>query len=241
MGFKHFKTMLMRASIRSSKTAKTRGKDSAMMSPEMSTASSHSTGELIGAIQQLDASPSKVQQHDPAPEESAEEDMEPYLDLVQDLIKCTNERDLAGIGRLVTDDLYYRFFDGSGQLVMELSLEDVAPEFNNTYQSFPDFAMTIQEVVSNAKNDAGTQVVAVRVVASGTHSGAPYSFAGCEPIPTSGKKLVNDPEEFHYHIKEGKVFRIEIHPKGELTGPAGFYTQLGTHKTKAVQLRSMKR
>ena len=65
--------------------------------------------------------------------------------------------------------------------------------------------------------------------AGGTHTGAPFACGPCEPIEATGKVIVNDPEEVYLFFRRGeeKISRIIVCAKGEMTGPAGIYTQLG--------------
>mmetsp|Transcript_2149 Transcript_2149/g.4692 ORF Transcript_2149/g.4692 Transcript_2149/m.4692 type:complete len:207 (-) Transcript_2149:104-724(-) len=64
---------------------------------------------------------------------------------------------------------------------------------------------------------------------SGTHNGAPYTFHPNFPaIPAAGKFCQNDEETMTLHINEhGKIEQIQIVALGILTGPAGFYEQIG--------------
>ena len=71
--------------------------------------------------------------------------------------------------------------------------------------------------------------VRFQIVARGTHTGAPYAYGPFSPIPTTGRYLENDPEESTMYFIGDKIFKHVISPKGEgqMTGFAGFYTQLG--------------
>ena len=106
---------------------------------------------------------------------------------------------------------------------MEMAWNDLAGEVDKLKQSFPDFCL-IHKFLKDGRNG---EPVAARFVAVGTHTGVPFGFGPCEPIPAQGKKVINDPEEFHYFFRKGKICRIRVYPQGDMTGPSGFYTQIG--------------
>ena len=148
-----------------------------------------------------------------------------YVSATNDLVKCFNDRDIDGITNLVAEGVVYQFFGPDDLLQVEMPWDTVVIEFGNAVNSFPDLRF-VHKVISCKETQEGA-VVVVRLVTAGTHTGAPYAFAACEPIEAKGKKVVNDPEEYHYFFRDDKVHKIEVHPKGEMTGPAGLYTQLG--------------
>ena len=122
------------------------------------------------------------------------------------------------------DDAIIQFMDKNKRLDCEMSWKMWAEEMESLTASFPDFSFTCDSMSC----DQGV-VVLHRCQAKGSHSGAPYSCGPCEPIPAEGKKVMNDPEDIYVFFREGedKISRIVVCARGEMSGPAGIYTQLG--------------
>jgi hypothetical protein len=143
---------------------------------------------------------------------------------VQEFVTRVNSHNLEFAGELVTDDNDWHFLDQKKKLDGELAWKYWVEEMTKVNASFPDFAFQYESIVYKC----GT-VVLRGFRAGGTHTGAPYTFAHCEPIEAAGKKVLNDEEEALFLFREGEhsIARIIIAPRGEMTGPPGFYTQLG--------------
>lgn len=78
------------------------------------------------------------------------------------------------------------------------------------------------------QKEDGTIVGKVRSV--GTHTGLPFSFAGLPEVEaqTPPVELANDPETLTFTFDEfGKISKLVIFADGYLSGPAGFYKQMG--------------
>lgn len=95
------------------------------------------------------------------------------------------------------------------------------------HQSFPDVQWTFKNI------KAGTEphvVVCEGVRCSGTHTGAPYSFApGFPAIPATHKFVQNDEEKLYFTLTPDthKIRKVQIFALGCVTGPAGLYEQIG--------------
>ena len=91
--------------------------------------------------------------------------------------------------------------------------------------SFPDMKFTYKTL----KEASPTQVLIDDVRFSGTHTGAPFTFAPqFPPIPTSNKFVQNDEERFVFDMtQDGKIRHLHVIALGCYTGPPGVYEQLG--------------
>lgn len=141
---------------------------------------------------------------------------------------CVVGNNLRAARALVSDDMHVHFMDDAKDLYMDIRWDDWALEHERMCASFPDLSMRY----FNVTHCCGA-VVLQGVRFSGTHTGAAYAFGPCPLIETTHKYVENDPEEIYYFFQSGKekhkdkICRIIVCPKGEMTGPAGFYTQLG--------------
>lgn len=132
--------------------------------------------------------------------------------------QCQKSKDL------MADDAHIQFLDQDKALDMEMPWHIWADEMKKMSASFPDFRISCDHVCYSSG-----AVILQRFQAGGTHTGAPYAFGPCAPIDASGKRVANDPEEVYLFFKDGedKISRIVICAEGEMSGPAGIYTQLG--------------
>merc|ERR1712050_9039 len=74
--------------------------------------------------------------------------------------------------------------------------------------------------------EVGPGVVQVmHAVASGTHTGEPFGFQCYQPLPATGSKCVNDPENLTFFIIDGKIVQVHVLCTGELCGPVGLHKQ----------------
>jgi hypothetical protein len=95
-------------------------------------------------------------------------------------------------------------------------------------RSFPDLTFHVLEPLAAQADGTVTAVLE----ASATHTGAPFAFApGMEPMPALGVAVKNDPERVTVSFDaSGYVVRQVVAPmpggRG-LSGPAGFYAQVG--------------
>ncbi|CAB9521173.1 expressed unknown protein [Seminavis robusta] len=147
------------------------------------------------------------------------------VDLARHLIKSLHDNDWESTRALVADDLVCYFHNLSHEVDYELNLNDLHEEVANIHRALPDFSLHYKSIRKHPTNSG--VVIVNQVVASGTHTAAPYAFGPFEPINPTGKKVVNDPEELHILVQDGKICRLDFYPMGEYTGPAGLYTQLG--------------
>lgn len=92
------------------------------------------------------------------------------------------------------------------------------------YNSFPNMKFEFKELKETGPNE----VVAEGLNFSGTHTGAPFTFAPPFPeIPTTGIHVVNDEERFVFRLKDGKIDVLTVIALGTYTGPPGVYEQVG--------------
>ncbi|CAB9529818.1 unknown protein [Seminavis robusta] len=99
----------------------------------------------------------------------------------------------------------------------------LAAEHDKLYKSFPDIKFTYECI----KEDRAGQVVVEELRASATHTGEPYGFGPFPPVPTSNKSVANDPERLWFTVKDGKIVMMQVISLGDITGPPGFYVQIG--------------
>jgi len=96
------------------------------------------------------------------------------------------------------------------------------------YKSFPDMKFSYGSI--SVPRDNKNAVILDNVRCCGTHTGAPYSMVpGLFPdIEATGTYCINDEERFILKLDEnGKVRSMEVVALGSVTGPAGFYEQIG--------------
>jgi len=93
------------------------------------------------------------------------------------------------------------------------------------WDAFPDhkFCYETLEVV-------GETVELDNLVSSATHTGAPYTIGPKFPaIPAAGKYVINDQERLVFTFTEDgeRLEDMSVISFGNVTGPAGFYEQIG--------------
>lgn len=170
--------------------------------------------------------------------EFSEEDRELFIkqllmSVLDEYFRCFNTRDWDGMRRLVTPNVQYQFLDCNNNLIHEMDWSGYRDMLeNNMYSSFPDFKNTHlaekEEMVLTRSNNSDYVLQPFQIVASGTHTGTPFSAVGpCPPIPASGAYIELDPEDACVTFRDKKICKIEIKGQNDLTGPAGFYTKLG--------------
>ena len=152
-----------------------------------------------------------------APEAAFEDER---LTVAKAYLQSKNNRDMEASRKLLTSDFVTQFKE------FEAELEDYARESQNLYDAFPDF--NVKHTVDNPITLREDGVVVIdRIVPNGHHTGKPYSFGPCEPIEPKGTYVENSPETIYLHFRGDKIYKQEIVSHGEMTGPPGFYTQLG--------------
>lgn len=147
-----------------------------------------------------------------------------WLATAKGFVERVNRHDNRSAKELVTPDNHWHFYNLSKTLENELPWSCWAEEHERINASFPDFRFVYRQAVLVP---GGIALQGFR--ASGTHTGEPYAMGACEPIPANGTKVLNDEEETYLFFRPGEseIARIVVCPKGEMTGPAGFYTQIG--------------
>lgn len=149
---------------------------------------------------------------------------EKRIEAAKQFVARMNAHRITSIAELMTKDSYLHFLNQAKELDAELSWDCWSQAMEQLNESFPDFNVQYQNIVYKCG-----AVVMQGFRAGGTHTGKPFAFGPCEPIETTGIKVLNDPEEilFFFHEGQDKIARFIVAPRGEMTGPAGFYTQLG--------------
>jgi hypothetical protein len=119
-----------------------------------------------------------------------------FLDWVQKI----NAHDVDDVAEVFCRmaDIYFQP-DGA-----HMVLSGFCDEMRTVFRSFPDYRLTVvprddnddddvvvREVPLNDNDHDGTIVVA-RLVASGTHTGAPYAYGPYPEIPVSHRRVQND-------------------------------------------------
>lgn len=140
------------------------------------------------------------------------------MELCEEYIRQFNKHDVEGVRAFFRDDFRFVFSDH------ELTWNDFAGEAPKAFAAFPD--LNLEHSHMEEREDGA--IILRNLIASGTHTGEPYGFGPCDVIPTTGKYVKNDPEEIAIVFDEhNKMSRHEIVAKGEMTGFAGFYVQIG--------------
>lgn len=107
---------------------------------------------------------------------------------------------------------------------IRFTMREHIEEDYNLAASFPDLAFTNLQYQYNPD----TCKVHVTFDVSGTHTGKPYGFGPYPEIETSGIKCLNPNESAILEInEEGLVQKFVVTTPSELSGPAGFYSQIG--------------
>lgn len=119
-----------------------------------------------------------------------------------------------------------RLFQANADVVFtdaHMTIEEYTEEMKRACQAFPDLSFTWQSVEA-----IGTDQAVVRGLrAQGTHKG-PYGFGPYPTIEPTHIVCKNDPEEVTVWVSpHGQIRKALFVPKGQLTGPPGFYTQIG--------------
>ncbi|CAB9511021.1 expressed unknown protein [Seminavis robusta] len=137
--------------------------------------------------------------------------------MAKELLQLWNKHDLEGSSKLLSDDFLVVFSD------YDLTWKDFSHEVQNLFESFPDFHFDYRMI--EERDDV---VIVHDLISSGHHTCKPYAFGPCDPIEASGRLVKNDPETVVcFFDKDGKCCKHEVIASGEMTGPAGIYTQLG--------------
>jgi hypothetical protein len=121
---------------------------------------------------------------------------------------------------ILAPESYIQFDDG-----VEILASDVVDVVSSTRKSFPDFYFKYDTIV-----EISPGIVLIKnVQPSGTHTGEPYTFGPYEPIPATGIKVVNDPEDFYItvDIDTEQVTFFRSVAKGPKVGPHSVYEQIG--------------
>ena len=147
-----------------------------------------------------------------------EQEIERFFECMNSIDKHLNEEDFMAF-----------FFSEKSLMVPEdhqgYPAREVAKGFCNLYRSFPDLHFSYKSIKETKPNC----VFVDGIEATGTHTGEPYTFVpGVFPaIPAAGTRVKNDEESSLFKMRDGKIGTWEIVAFGSLTGPAGFYEQIG--------------
>lgn len=105
-----------------------------------------------------------------------------------------------------------------------MGVQEYVEEMVRCSRVFPDLQFDYESIECNGQDQA--IIKGLRV--SGTHQG-PYGFGPYPEIPATQIKCQNDPEDVFLWIDpaDGKITKVKFIAKGKLTGPPGFYQQIG--------------
>lgn len=109
---------------------------------------------------------------------------------------------------------------------MSTAIGEFCTEMESIVMSFPNFDISFTTI---AEKSFGI-VVVEDGVATGTHTGAAYGFGPFPPVAKSHRTVRNDPERYEFHLDENQRIthcRVCCRDEGALSGPAGFYEQVG--------------
>ncbi|CAB9525225.1 expressed unknown protein [Seminavis robusta] len=142
--------------------------------------------------------------------------------IVEDWIKNSN--------RHRSDKLLEAFASGRSKVHLEDGFSTHAETFcdgmQNIYEAFPDFAFHYDSI----EQENSTTVAVEGLVASGTHTGAPYTIDAKHfpAIPATGRHVINDEERFVFvFTDDNKIKSFAVIGFGNVTGPPGLYEQIG--------------
>ncbi|CAB9511355.1 expressed unknown protein [Seminavis robusta] len=139
-------------------------------------------------------------------------------------IEYLNARDPDALKEGVQDSCMVVFAE------QELPFDAYVDEAIKIFKAFPDFHIECPGGLQ-VEYDSKQRLccVARDCVASGTHDGAPYAFGPFEEVEITNKFIKNDPETYYFYVNDkGKICDFQIEAKeGDMTGPAGFYQQIG--------------
>ena len=129
------------------------------------------------------------------------------------------------IKALCTEDFLAHVMGPDRQVQMKLTLAEI--QANSIFQAFPNFKFMYRSIQESLAEPG--VIVVHDFVGTGAHTGDPFGFGPFPPIEPTGKVVVLDPSESHYHFdpETNLIYKEEIIALGEITGPPGVYVQLG--------------
>jgi len=146
----------------------------------------------------------------------------PLTTIVQEFIERINAQDRQAIRTMVTPDLKMCWED------QEMMFADYIEAVESVWKSFPDFHLSWQSIQESTDKKGKVVVTVKDCIPRGTHTGEPFGFGPYEPIEAQGTKIENAAETITVHLTpDGKICQWLVNVNGEMTGPAGMYTQLG--------------
>jgi hypothetical protein len=127
------------------------------------------------------------------------------------------------------DDMMAHFVSEESAAIAEdhppIPARATAEGIGRLHASFPEIKFAYKSIEQKGPD----RVVIEGIRCSGTHTGVPYSMVpGVFPaIEATGIACINDEERFWFNIKDNKIDTLEVVALGTLSGPAGFYEQIG--------------
>lgn len=134
--------------------------------------------------------------------------------------KRWSNQEMKGARAMTTPDCKIHFVDAEADMLFS----DFCDNMDALIASFPDYTYTWGEVV---EKEPGV-VHLFDYDSTITHTGAPYSFGGYEPIEAKGT-VVHDHIP-HIIIKvneEGIIYSMELNAEGKVVGLPGIYLAIG--------------
>ncbi|CAB9512663.1 expressed unknown protein [Seminavis robusta] len=146
--------------------------------------------------------------------------------MVEGYWETLRQRDLDQWRNLVTDDYQMVCVGSRGKVTRVLTHKEILPAARAVFDALPDFKFMYRDIQEH-KELPGCLVLK-ELVASGTHTGAPFALGPLPPIPATGKFIVLDECENHFHFDPhtNKIRKMEEIAMGEITGIPGVYALL---------------
>ena len=134
-------------------------------------------------------------------------------------VETFNSHDAESIAKTMSPTCSIEFIEA------KMSCDSFMEENRMVLKCFPDINFAYKSVKDIAPNVAFIDKLCV----TATHTGAPYGFGPYPAIEPKGYKIKNDPEDTTITIdpETGLITRMKIVAHGRLSGPPGFYEQIG--------------
>ena len=130
-----------------------------------------------------------------------------------------NRHDLDSLAKTMAPKCIVEFAEA------EMLCQAFIDESQNLLKSFPDIHFTYEVVKDVVPNVA----IVEKLQVTATHTGDPYGFGPYPRIEAKGCKIKNDREDMTVTIdpETGLITRMKVTAHGRLSGPPGFYEQIG--------------
>lgn len=128
-------------------------------------------------------------------------------------------QDIEGAKALATADCPVHFVHAEADMLFS----DFCDNMTDLIKSFPDYTFTWGDIVEKEPGVVHLYDCRSKI----THTAAPCSFGGYEPIEAKGTVVEDHIPHIKYHIKDGKVAKMDLHAEGKVVGLPGVYLAIG--------------